>query len=331
MHADLPRRRALALLAAGGVGAAARAARGQQLVPLPSCEPGIRVLFFNTHLLPAVAQSIAGHRGQDDYRVAAIAQRLHPYDLVGLCEVFEERRRREIVRIVGESSYQAYRAVEPPAVWGRHLIGSGLLLLTRLPLVGEPHFITYRAASRVLTNGVRADGLAAKGALHVRLRVGDAPDMLADCFLTHLESICPKARAVQINELAAFIAEHTSIDRPALLLGDLNVEADFVPPPPGAPPTEYGRLISSLRYADGPLVDLWPTQHAGRGGTCDALAGEACRRIDYILLSPPHPGNRVGWAPQEMRIEPFLDAQVKQGSLSDHAGVECRLAIRQSR
>lgn len=317
----------LALLASGVAIAAPRCAWPQALIPLPSVRPELRVLFFNTHLLPAIAQGIAGHRGQGDHRTAAIAAQLHRYDLVGLCEVFESHRRREIVRIVRENSYQAFHAIEPPKVWGRHLIGSGLLLLSRLPLEGEPHFITYRSASRVITNGVRADGLAAKGALHARLRLGEAPGMLADCFLTHLESVSSKARAAQIEELAAFVAAHSSPERPLILMGDLNVEADFAfAPAPGE--TEYRHLTNTLRYGDANLVDLWPTLQLGRGGTSDALAHEDCRRIDYIFLSPPHPQNCVGWQPLTVRVEPFLDATVKQGSLSDHAGVECRVALR---
>jgi endonuclease/exonuclease/phosphatase family metal-dependent hydrolase len=326
-HQPTRRDALLALLASGAAISAPRRALPQQLVPLPSVHPELRVLFFNTHLLPAIAQGVAGHRGQDDYRTAAIAAQLHRYDLVGLCEVFESHRRREIVRIVGENSYQAFHAIAPPKVWGRHLLGSGLLLLSRYPLEGEPHFITYRSASRVLTNGVRADGLAAKGAIHARLRIGDQPAALADCFLTHLESVSSKARTAQIEELAGFIAAHSGPERPLILMGDLNVEADFAfAPAPGE--TEYRRLTQTLRYADGSLIDLWSALQSGRGGTSDALAHEDCRRIDYIFLSPPHPQNRVGWHPLAVRVQPFLDAKVKQGSLSDHAGVECRLALR---
>jgi endonuclease/exonuclease/phosphatase family metal-dependent hydrolase len=328
MNLQPTRREALlALLASCGGVVDPRRVWPQELIPIPSVHPELRVLFFNTHLLPAIAQGIAGHRGQDDYRTAAIAAQLHRYDLIGLCEVFESHRRREIVRIVGENSYQAFHAIEPPKVWGRHLIGSGLLLLSRYPVEGEPHFVTYHSASRIITSGVRADGLAAKGAIHARLRLGHEPGMLADCFLTHLESVSSKARAAQIEELAGFIAAHSSPERPLILMGDLNVEADFAfAPAPGE--TEYRYLTKTLRYGDSDLVDLWPAQQSGRGGTSDALAREDCRRIDYIFLSPPHPRNRVGWQPLAVRVEPFLDAKVKQGSLSDHAGVECRLALR---
>jgi endonuclease/exonuclease/phosphatase family metal-dependent hydrolase len=170
----------------------------------------LSVLFFNTHLLPGVAQLVAGHRGQDDYRTQAIAARLTQYDIVGLCEVFETRRRDGIVRRVQEASGGAYSWVGSDGATGRSLIGGGLLLLTRMPIEGEPQVHAYSAASRVYNTGIKADGLAAKGVIHARLRAGPGPGagdgVFVDCFLTHLESISAKARARQIDELAAFIA-----------------------------------------------------------------------------------------------------------------------------
>ena len=316
----------LAMLAAGGLAATARRAWPQDIGPAGDSAP-LQVLFFNTHLLPAIAQSVAGHRGQDDYRTAAMAAHLHHFDLVGLCEVFESRRRREIVRIVQENSTQAFHAIEPPKVWGRHLIGSGLLLLTRLAIESDPHFLTYRSASRVLTNGWKADGFAAKGAIHARLCLGPEPGMLADCFLTHLESVSATARAAQIAELATFVATHASPARPCLVMGDMNVAAEH-PPALAAAGSEYRLLTDSLQLGGAPLVDLWPQLQAGRGGTRDALAREECRRIDYFFLSPPLRQAAVHWAPLGVRVEPYLDANVKQGSLSDHAGVACELALR---
>jgi endonuclease/exonuclease/phosphatase family metal-dependent hydrolase len=318
----------LAALAAGG--AFARSPRGiaQELFLLApvAATASVRLLFFNTHLLPAIAQTVAGHRGQDDYRTAAIANQLDRYDLVGLCEVFESRRRQEIIRVVQQNSNNAFHAIEQPKPWGRHLIGSGLLLLSRYAIVGEPHFVTYKAASRVLTNGWKADGFAAKGVIHAQLRVSEQPPADVDCFLTHLESVSSSARAEQIKELAGFIAAHTSPDRPAILMGDLNVAADY---PLNAPSTatEYGQLTSVLLYGQQRFVDLWPAFYAERGGTSDALALEKARRIDYVFLSPPLTTGPL-LEPTSIRVEPFLDEKIRQGSLSDHAGVACTFAVR---
>lgn len=326
MHVQCTRREALlASLAAIGSASAPQSLRAQDLLPPVNCSAPVRLLFFNTHLLPGIAHSIAGHRGQDDYRTSAIAAKLHRYDLIGLCEVFESDRRREIIRIAQQDARNGFHAIEQPKPWGRHLIGSGLMLLSRYAIEGEPHFITYSHASRVATNGWKADGLAAKGAIHARLRVRECPVAYVDCFLTHLESISAKARAEQIKELAGFIAQYSSLERPAVLMGDLNVAADF--PVVGGSDTEYLRLANSLVYGDQRLVDLWPIFHQSRGGTNDALAKEDCRRIDYVFVSPPQLSGPT-LEPTGIRVEPFLDEKVKQGSLSDHAALECTFALR---
>ena len=325
MGVQLNRREALlASLAAIGAARASRAL-GQEALPPILPATNVRLLFYNTHLLPGIAQSLAGRRGQDDYRTAAIAGNLHRYDLIGLCEVFESDRRRQIIDIAQQNARSGFRAIEQPKPRGRHLVGSGLMLLSRYPIEGEPHFLTYNHASRVLTTGWKADGLAAKGAIHARLRVREYPVAYADCFLTHLESVSAPARAEQIKELAGFIAEHASLDRPAILMGDLNVGADF--PTGGNADTEYLRLANSLVSGEQRLVDLWPIFHAGRGGTSDALAHENCRRIDYVFISPPQLSGPT-LEPLSIRVEPFLDEKVKQGSLSDHAALECTFALR---
>lgn len=327
MSSRLTRRQAtLAALAGCGLWRAAAPSVAQDLLPPLNAAAPVRLLFFNAHLLPGIAQTIAGRRGQDDYRTAAIAAKLYRYDVIGLCEVFEGNRRREMIDVLQKDSRNAFQAIEQPKPWGRHLIGSGLLLLSRYPIDGKPHFITYRHASRVATNGWRADGFAAKGAIHARLRVRDNPEALVDCFLTHLESVSPKARSEQITELARFIAEHTSPERPAVLMGDLNVAADF-PVTAATTDSEYLSLANSLVYGEQRLVDLWPIFHTTAGGTSDALAKENCRRIDYVYLSPPQLTGPT-LEPLSMRVEPFLDEKVKQGSLSDHAALECTFALR---
>jgi endonuclease/exonuclease/phosphatase family metal-dependent hydrolase len=322
--AALSRRQVVAMLAAGAL-ALPRSARSQELRLLPPVAPTLDVLLLNTHLLPGIAQTIAGHRGQADYRVQAIASQLHGHDVVGLCEVFEARRRDEILNIVAQNSQAAFKSVASPPASGRHLIGGGLLLLTRLQLVGEPHFITYSKASRLLTRGFKADGFAAKGAIHARLRLRDDHGVL-DCFLTHLESVSQKARAAQIAELAAFIAEYSSTERPAILMGDMNVLADY-PVHVSSGESEYRLLRDSLRYGNETFIDLWPQLRPDCGGTRDALAGGDCHRIDYIFASPRPAQCRIVLEPTAIALEPFLDQKIKEGSLSDHAGLQCTLAI----
>lgn len=195
------------------------------------------------------------------------------------------------------------------------------MLVSGFAIEGKPNTITYRDASRFWRSGLKADGFSAKGAIHVRLRIADRPPAYMDCILTHLESHSTEARQNQIQELAGFIATHSSPQRPLVVLGDLNVTADH-PISSNATDSEYGRMIYTLRQGNRPLIDVWPTLSAGRGGTSDALAGESSERIDYVLMSSPSI-----LTPTIIKIIPFLDKQVDQGSLSDHAGVACSATL----
>ncbi len=327
--ASRPTRRAAlrTLLGAASVPLAASRVWAQEPAGIATPSADLRMLFFNTHLLPGIAQTIAGRRGQDDYRTGAIAAQLLRYDTVGLCEVFEAGRREEIIRTVEEASGNAYSWVHSPAPSGRSLVCGGLLLLTRHAIEGKPHFITYAAASRIYNSGIRADGLSAKGAIHARLRTRTEPGFVFGCFLTHLESVSPKARALQVEELGKFIAEHSSPERPMILMGDLNVEADY-PANAGPGDSEYRQLVGALRYGGQPLVDLWPAMHTERGGTSNALANGECRRIDYVFVSPPQAQAQTMIEPRALRVAPFLDVNIDEGSLSDHAGLEFEMTLR---
>ncbi|HEV3025290.1 MAG TPA: endonuclease/exonuclease/phosphatase family protein, partial [Pirellulales bacterium] len=211
---------------------------------------------------------------------------------------------------------------KPP---GRSFANSGLLLLSRFPIV-ETHAITYSDASRFLTHGFRADAFAAKGALHARLLVSERGKMLVDCFLTHLESRSDAARARQLADLAKFIAEHGSPQRPAILFGDLNVPADPAVgvPRPGLP---YGGLLAALGVSRLPWGDVWPAAGIGTAGTSDPLADDGGRRIDYVFLSPFPPAGPSPWRPIAARTLRLLDDEVAEGSLSDHAAVECEAEL----
>jgi endonuclease/exonuclease/phosphatase family metal-dependent hydrolase len=185
----------------------------------------MRIATLNTHLLPRVGQAFASNRGQPEYRAGRIGRWAAEYDLVGLCEVFDDAYRQTLIDEAQRVSSAAFHVLWTPRPSGTSFANSGLMLLSRYPIV-EQHAITYRHASRFLTHGFRADAFAAKGALHARLRVSQQPLVLVDCFLTHLESRSSAARAKQLDDLAKFVAEHGRPQRPAVLFGDLNVPAD---------------------------------------------------------------------------------------------------------
>jgi endonuclease/exonuclease/phosphatase family metal-dependent hydrolase len=293
---------------------------------LPRQSTTLRVIAFNTHLLPAVALAIAGHRSQGDYRSRAIGRRMTDFDIVGLCEVFDEASREQLIDAVRANSADSFAALWYPKPRGRGLTNSGLLLLSRLP-IEEHHLLTYRHASRFLTDGFKAEGLAAKGAIHARLKFGDAAGESMDCFLTHLESRSSAARERQLEELARFIAEHAERNRPAILLGDLNVAADIPNREmAGAADSPYQRMLATLRTADLEFIDVWPTLQLEAGGTSDPLAEDGGRRIDYCFVSAPN-GGSASLRPMSVNVERFLDSHLAEGSLSDHAAVECELSL----
>ena len=164
----------------------------------------IKILAYNVHLLPNVALKVAGNRGDTEYRAGEIGKKLADYDIVGLCEVFDPQHSQKLYDAAQTATNDAFHIACGPKRIGVHLIGSGLAILSRFP-VEESHTVSYTEASRFVDSGFKADGFAAKGAVHARIRINDKPPSYLDCFLTHLESRSAKARDVQISEFTDFV------------------------------------------------------------------------------------------------------------------------------
>jgi len=296
----------------------------------PSSLP-VRIVAYNVHLLPDLAARVAGKRSKSNYRAQAIGEQLAAYDLVGISEAFDRDYSQTLLDTLQAHSADHLSAVQGPQRSGRHLIGSGLMLLSRWP-IEVSHTMTYSHASRFFTSGFKADGFAAKGAVHARLQLGDDSSAAIDCFLTHLESQSSSAREKQIAELAEFIAEYASVDLPMVVMGDFNVTADssfsLDPVPTDTP---YQKLLRALSYRDRQLIDVGTTCHQhGHHGTSDALAQDGDRRIDYIFLSNPTMTTHAQLAPVEACTLPMFDNQVPEASLSDHLAVACQTRFRWS-
>ncbi len=283
----------------------------------------VRVVSYNVHLLPEVAAHVAGKCGASGYRATAIGARLAPFDLIGISEAFDHDHTLALLNSLQTSSEVPLAIAWGPQRSGRHLIGSGLVLVSRWP-IEQTHTITYSHASRFINSGFKADGFAAKGALHARLRIGEDPDARLDCFLTHLESRSEDARAKQIQELSAFIAQHASRDIPLIAMGDFNVEAlegeaqQYV-----SRDTPYHRLRRTLVYQGRSLLDVETIRQYGPAGTSDAVARDGGRRIDYIFFSLPKGTGRSQLTPLSAATLPMLDERVPEGALSDHVAVTC--------
>ncbi len=279
-------------------------------------EQAFDVLTYNVHLLPSAARGIAGQRSQSELRASAIGRQLASFDVIGINEAFDKKLSNAMLQAAQSESSKPWYVVHGPQRSGRHLVSGGLLLLSRFPAT-QTHVMTFQHHTRFLTAGFKADGFAAKGALHARLQISDTPDVQMDCFVTHLESRDPRTRGHQMEEFARFAAEHAQPNGPMLLLGDFNVAADQS--------AEYERLQQTLREHVGDCQDVGLAVAPESSGTSDAVSQTGGRRIDYIFSRQPAADSALELSFSQVRTLPFLDERIRQGSLSDHLGLACRV------
>jgi endonuclease/exonuclease/phosphatase family metal-dependent hydrolase len=286
------------------------------------CVVSLNILSYNVHLLPAVALKIAGHRGNSDYRAEQIGKVLAAYDTVGLCEVFDRKHSQMLYEAAQVATKDTFVITPGPQRVGAHLIGSGLAILSRYP-VEESHTISYTEASRFLDSGFKADGFAAKGAVHARLCIRREPAMFVDCFLTHLESRSAQARDVQIAEFADFVTKHAG-DYPVIVMGDFNIDANSLDNSPEK--SQLESLRKQFIHQDRQLIDVWQVVGQGPGNTYESTTMGGSRRLDYIFISDPE-SVATQLIPLEVKVLPFLDDKVEGGSLSDHSAVSCKAEL----
>lgn len=279
----------------------------------------LKVISYNVQFLPGVA-AIANKRRDPEYRARMLGEKMADYDIVGLNETFERKHRDQILAGLEAAWKEDFHAFVSPEPGGNRFNG-GLTLGSRLPQI-ETHSMIYRKASSPEKYGIRADGFAAKGALHVRIwRGGDASrsDFL-DVFVTHMEARDDRIREEQYVEFAQFVRDKSDPDRPTILLGDFNTNGN--PPQRQDANSQYARLTAAFKakLPDADVVDLWPLLKPDQlGGTSEQESSEEGKRIDYIFFSNPNDG-AARLEPLDVRVNPFLDERVD--ALSDHSAVE---------
>ena len=292
--------------------------------PAPQRSVPVHIVMYNVHLLPGIAANVAGKRSKPDYRAQSIAKKFADCDIIGICEAFDRDHSQTLIDTFQANASTPFAIAKGPERSGLHLVGSGLILFSRFP-IEETHTITYKHASWFLSAGFKADGLAAKGVLHARIRLDDDSRAVIDCFLTHLESRSRQARDHQIEELAGFIALHSCEDNPIVVLGDFNVASDSFSESENADhDTPYQRLLNALRHNGKKLVDVGHIMHPGRGGTSDPMAEDGGDRIDYIFVSDVKATDNGRLEPKVACTLLMLDDNVPEGSLSDHLAVTCQ-------
>lgn len=288
----------------------------------------MRIVAYNVHLLPDIAARLAGKRGESAYRAQAIGKQLAGFDLIGISEAFDHDYTQDLIGTLQSNLTTPFAIAHGPKRSGGHLIGSGLVLASRWP-IEQTHTITYSQASRFLTDGFKADGFAAKGALHARIRIGNGPNARVDCFLTHLESRSSSARQKQITELSKFISLYATDNYPLVIMGDFNVNADETDRLASAiTNTPYQQLLSSLSHQGRQLYDLGRLCPPHHRGTRDAMVQGGDRRIDYVFMSNSKSAYTAKLHPRSAQTLAMLDARVPEGSLSDHLAIFCQADFR---
>lgn len=272
--------------------------------------PSIKVISYNVQFLPGIA-SVANKRKEPAYRAHKIGKELAEFDIVGLNEVFEEKPREMLLGELRQAWGDRFNGIVSPRVDPKRFNG-GLAIASRHPFV-ETHVLTYSQGSSPKKYGVKADGFAAKGALHATIALGEgAHAATVDVFVTHMESKDDEIRETQYEELAQFVAEHTSPARPALMLGDFNTNAKE---------DAYGRMTKRYQQAraENEFSDVWTVAGQGPGGTSEQEIEDGGSRIDYIFLLNPKRTDAWRLTPRVATANRYLDAKV--GALSDHNAV----------
>ncbi len=288
-------------------------------VPMAS-SGSLRVITYNVQHLPL---DMLNKYPNSKYRAKRQAELLVNYDIIGLNEVFVDRRRNEICQILKDAWGADFHSVtsshEDRSVFG---LGSGLVLLARFPIL-ESHTLTFGNDSRLRDRGFIADGYAKKGAIHARIqyRSPEQRTVDIDCFVTHLESVDTARRDEQISMLAKFMKQHSLAANPILLLGDLNLLGDG--PELSNPNSQYGSLRRELSTVRETWSDLGLMFEASERSTFDANSPTGGRRLDYILLSDPILGPSL--IPLSSSVRRFADRHVE--FLSDHSALEAEFGL----
>lgn len=282
----------------------------------------ISVISYNVQFLPPPA-SFANKRPDPDYRAARIAEEVSKFDVVGLQEVFHRKHRDQIIAGLTEAWKQTPNTLIAPLPQEFSTNG-GTALLTRQPIL-VTNTTVYKNFSKPEDYGLRADGFAAKGAIHARLALdATASTRAIDVYVTHLEARADYLRPKQYEELAAFIKRTSDPKQPMILIGDMNTKgmAEFR----NDPESQYVLLMRALNGArpNGGVIDVWTHLKGDElGGTSEQESSEIGKRIDYIFVgNPASPAPNL--VPQSIEVKTYQDEQVT--ALSDHNAVVAEFA-----
>lgn len=329
----------------------------------------VRVLFANTYLLRALP--LPGGRwlyGAPlvEERAAELGAVLHDaYDVAALCEVFQPVDRDRLLAEAGVGADRARWVEGPRATPPLTFASSGLVTFAS-------HRLVRSASTTFRTRGSRlvdSDAWAAKGVLLAEVDLGLPANL--EVYSTHLfyggdllgsdrrhrSADLHRIRQAQLEELLAFVDATHRPENVALVVGDLNVDAEGRGPDSRATP-EVGRWTATALHDAmdrAGFDDVWRTDGEGPGWTCDLLhsplerfrvdpdepdlcaepapavqPGDHLVRIDLAHLQRPTPAHRLAVEVDRVRRRPFFRASDAPGrdrmaTLSDHLGLHLEL------
>lgn len=217
-------------------------------------------------------------------------------------------------------------------------LNGGLMLLSRHPIAQSNRTIYHQSAGE--------DSLSYKGALHARIRPQGHPCEY-DIFLSHTQNLTPivgedeakEALGQQIRHLAAFIRSCREPASPALLMGDLNVDA-FDPdhralldllhaemrpgqdmmPRVVLPAGQTRVREEATSESDGSHISAFNDGNADRADNDAARFGSSAQRLDYFFTWPG-----LLYQPHFAEAEVLVIQSSPGKDLSDHYGLRCKL------
>lgn len=283
----------------------------------------LRVITYNVQFLPHPI-SHKNERPDASYRADRIAEQISNFDLIALQETFHDTYREQMLSNLREAWSENIHSITSPRPNGFFTNG-GCVIVSKMRPVAN-HAMVFKNFSKPIDYGLRADGFAAKGVIHARIKAEQHVHQFIDVFVTHLEARADDLRPMQYVEVANFIKKHSRPESPALLMGDLNTQGSekFR----NDPNSQYSRLMEQLAMArpKHPWIDVWAyLRKDSLGGTTEQESSDIGKRIDYVLLSNPAETYRQ-LIPVSVKVMLFQDKKVT--ALSDHNGVAAELEWR---
>ena len=299
--------------------ALSRAPAGSRVDPVASDSSRLTlgVLSYNVWALPVPLPGMARKARLPPIPLALLSEGA---DIIALQEAFDVRFRGFVTSYLA-ATHRAHQSTPCERSIARLVRADclgGLLTLVRFPVVDqrfEPHALTedMRSDERMGGKGFMVSTLetpiGAIDVLNLHLYAGREPEDEAQ-------------RLMQVRDIARVLEEHGSLDRPLVLLGDLNVVHPSLARDGVTSPT-FAFLVDSLDFVDAapasaatrltydvetnPYADVWYNRFEGR------------QIFDYVMVRLP-PGF-------ELEVTAGRLVLTGDDALSDHFGVFTELSI----